>query len=180
MKNLTNVNWVMLLGGLTLAASFFMPWMSAGPDKIMNGMDVAAQTQSTGGSLAILYALPVLGLLIAGASLRSRKISAGLGIAAGVGMVGFGIYEVFRFLSTSTFYGMWLTLIAALLLLVGGAISGHWRNPPDEVEEGDDAAKSVGDATLDAPLGQVRALEAVDEVAEVVDAPESDPVVVVE
>lgn len=158
MEKLKRVNWVMLFGGLVVVVGFFLPWLSFGPEKIVSGSEVASITSEVGDSYYMLYAIPALGLCIAAASLRSRKLSAGLGILAGTLVLGWALFEIFRFLHTSTFSGLWITIFGAVILLLGGIVSGHWRNPPDEEPEPGVpmGARSMSDGTMDTALSSLR------------------------
>lgn len=123
---LKEINWVAMGAGLMLLVGFFLPWIriESVPEAIA-GWQLGIYSPKLGAAYYAAYLVPVLGALMAVLSVKKPRWASGVGIAAGATILGWGVFEVARFLYTRTFAGLWLSLAGAALMFIGGLIT--WK-----------------------------------------------------
>ncbi len=123
---LKEINWVAMAAGLMLLVGFFLPWIRVEsiPDAIA-GWQLGLYAPKLGAAYYAAYIVPVLGALLAVLSVKKPRVSGVLGTMTGALALGWGMFEVVRFLYTRTFAGLWLSVAAAALMFIGGLI--NWR-----------------------------------------------------
>ena len=85
---------------------------------------------------------PFSALLIGGLSIKKPRWATGVGLTVGITILGWAIFEVVRLLYTRTFAGLWVSLLGAGLLFVGGLLT--WRR-------GRKQKKAAAEATVTLP-----------------------------
>ena len=120
--------------GALLLVGFFMPWFVAGTMISMSGLGLVFASGEVVGMLAganrfLLIAVPLLGVLLLGASILGKRVARWLAVIGSGLILLFGFVILVRFFISSTGLGMWLVIVAALLgLSIGLVAIGRARN----------------------------------------------------
>lgn len=165
---LKEINWLALAAGLMLLVGFFLPWirLETVPEAIA-GWQLARFTPKIGSAYYAAYLVPVLGVLLSVLAVKKPRWASGLGIATGATVLGWGVFEVVRFLYTKTFAGLWLSLAGAALMFIGGLITWKRGRAAKKEEKAFTAAKGeLEQAKPKAKVVVAEAPEALEEVAE--------------
>ncbi len=141
---LKEINWVAMAAGLMLLVGFFLPWIRVEsiPDAVA-GWQLGLYAPKLGAGYYAAYIVPVLGALLAVLSVKKPRWSGVLGTVTGALALGWGVFEVVRFLYTRTFAGLWLSVAAAALMFIGGLIT--WRRGRAAKAEAKAYAKASGE-----------------------------------
>lgn len=115
--------WV-LLGAACALAGFCLGWFGLrgfGGGFFVNGWQVLSFAKDRGGALYwLLYLLP-LGTLGAGVlAFVDRRLAGTLAMLVGGGFLAWGSFELLRLLYHTTFAGLWVTALGAVVLFVAG------------------------------------------------------------
>jgi hypothetical protein len=103
--------------GLALVAGFFLPWIDAGGPFRLSGFDALRATHGWSIPELMMIAVPLFGLAMMAsvfASVRAMRLTS---LAAGVSLVGYGVYKVVDTFLRVTGWGLWLVIAAALVAL---------------------------------------------------------------
>lgn len=130
-----------------LLIGFVVPWVRIhrGDEGfvVLAGFEIAG----LGGAYALVYLLPLLAIGMGATAVKKPSIASMLGSLTGAILVGWGLFEVGRFLYAQTFWGLWLSIGGALLAVVGGAFT--WRHAHTAVAQAKAAAKAAREAAAE-------------------------------
>lgn len=123
---LKEINWLAMTAGLMLLVGFFLPWirLESVPQAIA-GWQLGMYTPKLGSAYYAAYLVPVLGAVLTVLAVKKPRWASGVGVTTGAAILGWGVFEVVRFLYTRTFAGLWLSLAGAALMFIGGLIT--WK-----------------------------------------------------
>jgi len=133
---------VVFICGVAIIAGFFLPWIDMSGLQILktaginpathgltlsglgdiktSGFDLAMHKDTPAKTILILLLCPVSGVFLLLASFLGKKRWL-IGLAAfvaGIGILGYPLYYIIRFLQTTTGLGLWLVIGAAFISLV--------------------------------------------------------------
>jgi hypothetical protein len=113
--------------GAALLAGFFMPWFLAGALLSLSGFALVFSSGQMVGWLSganrfLLFAVPLLGLLLVAGSIIGHRFTSWIAVGGSAAILLFGLYSLIRLFITTTGFGMWLVIAAALLSLCFGLI----------------------------------------------------------
>ncbi|MCK6533175.1 MAG: hypothetical protein L6Q84_09395 [Polyangiaceae bacterium] len=114
--------WV-LIGAVLVVAGFCLGWFGLrgfGGGLFVNGWQVIAFAKDRALAYALLYLLPVGALLAGFVAWVDRRAAGTLAMLVGGAFLGWGAVEVLRLLYHTTFAGLWITALGALVLFVAG------------------------------------------------------------
>ncbi len=119
-----------LVGSVLLLVGFFLNWVELDPEEgPIGGLGMATLAATQGGFYYAAYALPVLAIALAALSFKKPRLSSALSIAVGGLLILWGVVEVARFLYQQTFAGLWLSVLGAAVMLLGGLWSWKRTKP---------------------------------------------------
>jgi hypothetical protein len=117
------VNVGVVVGSVLVLVGFFLAWVGIdlGHAAIsVSGWEVARVAKEHGAIYYLVYLFPI-GALAAGFFAFSKpRRAAVLAMLTGGGFLAWGLFEVMRLLWRTTFIGLWLTVLGALVLFVVG------------------------------------------------------------
>jgi hypothetical protein len=119
--NRTNLG--VLVGAGMVLLGFFLGWIGLrgfGGGVFVTGWQVLELARTRGAPYFLLYLFPIGAAVAAFAALVDRRLAATLGVVVGGAFVAWGAFELLRVLWHTTFLGLWLTLLGALILLGAG------------------------------------------------------------
>jgi hypothetical protein len=114
--------WV-LLGAALVLVGFCLGWFGLrgfGGGVFVNGWQVLSFAKQRGALYWLLYLLPVGALAAALVALIDRRKAGALAMLVGGAFLCWGGFELLRLLYHTTFAGLWVTLVGALVLFVAG------------------------------------------------------------
>lgn len=136
-------NWLMLGAAALLLVGFFVPWVNIQDGEefeLLAGFQIAG----FGGPYTAVYLVPLLALGMGIAALKAPSAASAIGALTGAALVGWGLFEVARFLYVQTFWGLWVSVAGALLAVIGGAFT--WRRAHTAVAQAKAAARAAREA----------------------------------
>ena len=119
------------LAGLGLVVGFFLPWVRLGDVLVLSGLGMALTggeaIQALAGPLsAIVFIVPIAGLVMLAIAIRGARAIAVTGLACGLLVVATGVITLVCAFLDSTGSGMWVVVISALTAIAVGFIT--YRN----------------------------------------------------
>lgn len=114
--------WV-LIGASLVLVGFCLGWFGLrgfGGGLFVNGWQVLNLAKQRGALYCLLYLLPLGTLAAALAALVNRRLAGTVAMLVGGGFLCWGALELLRLLFRTTFAGLWITVLGALVLLVAG------------------------------------------------------------
>jgi len=114
--------WV-LIGSILVVVGFCLGWFGLrgfGGGFFIDGWQVVAFAKERGAHYYLLYLLPIGALGAAALACVNRRAAGTLAALVGGGFLLWGGVEIVRVLYHTTFAGLWLTVLGALVLLVAG------------------------------------------------------------
>lgn len=119
-------NLGVLLGALLVLLGLCFGWVGLrgfGGGIYVDGWHVLGMIRSRGWPYLAVYVVPLGALGAALAALVDRRLAARLGVLVGGGAIAWGAIELVRLLYRTTFVGLWLSTLGALVLLGAGLFS---------------------------------------------------------
>lgn len=116
------------LCGSLLLIGFFLPWVAAGALLSISGLGLVFASGEmvsmiSGSNRFMLFAVPLLGVLLLGASILGHRTTRWLAVVGAGALLLFGLFIVLKLFITSTGLGMWLVIFSALASLSVGLVS---------------------------------------------------------
>jgi len=122
-KRQTKMNVAVAFGAVLVVVGFFLGWVGVDLGAAtfsMSGWQIAKLARLYGVHYYLVYLFPLGAALTAMIALVDKRAGAKLGLVVGGGFLLWSLIELSRFLWRTTFIGLWLTVIGALVLLIGG------------------------------------------------------------
>ena len=117
------MNVAVAIGAVLVVVGFFLGWVGVdlGPATFsVSGWQIAKLARTYGAHYYVIYLLPIGAALAGLVALADKRAAAKLGLVVGGAFLLWSAVEVSRFLWRTTFIGLWLTVLGALVLLVAG------------------------------------------------------------
>ena len=120
---MTLKNVGVLVGAVLILVGFCLGWFGIrgfGGGVFVNGWQVLDFARSRGAVYVLLYLLPLGALGAALLAFVNRRLAGALATVAGGAFIAWGAFEAVRLLWHTTFLGLWLTLLGAVVLFAAG------------------------------------------------------------
>ena len=119
-------NHGVLVGAALILVGFCLGWFGIrgfGGGVFVNGWQVLDFARGRGAIYLLLYLLPIGALAAAVLSFVHRRLAARVAMLVGAAFLAWGAFEAVRLLWHTTFLGLWLTLLGAIVLFVAGLVT---------------------------------------------------------
>jgi hypothetical protein len=124
----------LLLGvsGVGLVVGFFLPWVELGGVMSLSGLGLMLSSgdaieQMSGPHQAMLFVVPLSGLVLLGAAIRGYRGIAWAGLVCGFAIFTVGLYTLIRIFLDTTGVGMWVVASAAIICTAVGIVAYRRR-----------------------------------------------------
>ena len=101
--------------GIALVVAFFMPWIDILGAVGASGFDIATETESS--KRFLLWAVPVLGAVLAFTALADSKSARSAGLVAGLAVIGPTFYYLGKAMLFGTSWGLWMVVAGAIAMI---------------------------------------------------------------
>ena len=137
------INFLVLLSALVVITGFFLPWLSYGEDgDYATGFTLA---KLRGDSYMFAMILPAAAFFAGVLAVRFKRAAAFFAALTGACAIGWGLFEIVRFLHTQTFAGLWVTVLGAIMLFATGLVTGNWRRDSTDTPDNDEKKQLASD-----------------------------------
>ena len=125
---------LLALAGIGFLVGFFLPWFRLGTTASVSGLGLLVTDGEivelvTGPDRILLFAVPLLGVGVTVGAIAGHRIGVWLALIAGVLVLGGGLYTLINLFVSTTGPGMWLVVASALTSLVVGVLALASRTP---------------------------------------------------
>jgi len=120
------------LAGLGLVVGFFLPWVRLGDVLVLSGLGMSLTSgeviQTLSGPFrAIVFVVPVAGLVLLATAIRGARAIGAAGLACGLLVFATGALTLIGAFLDSTGAGMWVVVISALTATAVGFVAYRSR-----------------------------------------------------
>lgn len=119
----------MVIGGAAIVAAFFVPWFDFAGLQSASGFTILRKAEVSPAWLAVIGAIPVLGLLVAATAVAGVHAARWLGFGLGLAIIAYGSYRFFQVFFAVTGPGVWLMVCGAIVLVLAALLPGGPARP---------------------------------------------------
>ena len=122
------------VAGAALLIGFFLPWLDVGLGGLgaASGLDMVVKGNGLSAVRVVLGLVPLAGAVLLAAAIKGGAALPKVSLAVGLGLLGYGVYQVGRSFLAITGLGLWLVIAAAIVALVAPLVARNEkaRNTP--------------------------------------------------